>query len=104
MKYYKIWTHDMSGPILIVRAESLKEALTNARKDNPSYTQGEEYKEANKCPFFRRQKIKEPRRTQEGRPYIYEYTAELCIGQRNNTRCDCKGDRSRCKLRRKDHL
>ena len=56
MKWYKVWTHDMTEPVLIIKAESLDDAIAAAKRNDPAYTLGEEYKEANRCDHYHRRR------------------------------------------------
>ena len=96
MKWYKVWTADFSAPILILKADSLAEAIATARHENAAYSLGEEYKQANKCEHYRRQQIKERRVTVTGRPYHIEVTIGVCYGKNQPKRCRCNGNPDNC--------
>lgn len=97
MKWYKVWTHDMTEPVLIIKAGSLAEAIAAAKKESPSYVDGQEYKQANKCRYYRRQQFKERRESLTGRSYYVEITAGVCYRDpAQPCRCRCNGDETEC--------
>ena len=103
MKYYKIWTADLSAPVLIIKAESLDKAIATAKYDNPTYTLGEEYKQANKCHCYRREQIKEKRTTLTGQTYYADITVGVCYNTVNRPwRVKCSGQRDKCQLSPKE--
>ena len=94
MKWYKVWTSDLSAPVLLLKAESLKEAIRKAKEESPSYDQGEEYKSANKCRFFTKNKQTEWRQPLIGKPYPVTVTVDYC--KPHNSSCTCKGVKADC--------
>lgn len=99
MKYFKVYTADLSAPVLIVKAESLDDAIATAKRNDLAYTLGEEYKEANRCDRYRRQQIKEQRTTMTGRTYYVDFTVSVCYGSSQPRRCRCGGHRDKCELK-----
>ena len=99
MKIYKVWTSDLSAPVLIIKAENLQEAVAQARQENPAYTHGEEYRQAGKCPYYRRQRQKERRTSWTGQTYYTEVTMNLCYHDKSlSLRCSCAGRKDKCQV------
>ena len=36
-KWYKVWTKDLSAPVLLIKAETLSEAIKQAKEESPAY-------------------------------------------------------------------
>ena len=96
MKWYKVWTSDLSAPIMLIRAESQPQALKKAREENRSYDQIEEYKAANKCDCYRKRTVRESRWTITGHQYTVEKVVGYCIGTKEQEICRCKGIKEKC--------
>lgn len=94
MKWYKVWTSDLSAPVMLIKAEDQREALKKAKEESRSYDQVQEYKEANKCKFFTKRKQTEWRHTMTGRQYPVEVVAAYC--RPHNSPCRCNGERAKC--------
>ncbi|MBE6630901.1 MAG: hypothetical protein E7624_08655 [Ruminococcaceae bacterium] len=96
MKWYKVWTSDLSAPIMLIKANTPHEALKKAREENRSYDLIEEYKQANKCEHFRRQKIVYQRTTPQGMRHVVERTVDRCFAFKYTPPCMCKGIKANC--------
>ena len=97
-KWYKIWTKDLSAPVLLIKAETLSEAIKKAKEENPAYAIGEEYKHANKCKYFRRGIAREPQQSLTGSTYYIQRTVTTCYATGRSIECKCKGDKDNCEL------
>lgn len=97
-KWYKVWTRDMSAPVLLIKAETLSEAIKQAKGESPAYAVGEEYKHANKCKYFRRGAVREPRQSLAGSTYYIERTVTTCYATGLSVECKCKGNKDNCEL------
>lgn len=96
MKWFKAWTSDLSAPVLLLKAENETDALKKAKEESPNYDLIEEYKAANKCKYFRREKLQEQRTTPQGMRHVVERTVERCIRSKYNPLCYCKGNKEKC--------
>ena len=95
-KWYKIWTCDFSAPVLLIKAETLRDAIATAKQESASYTCGEEYKQANKCEYYRKETRKEPQTTLTGRTYYTMVTTSFCYGVKGILQCRCGGSKEKC--------
>ena len=98
MKWYKVYTSDLSAPVLLIKAATEAEALRKAREESRSYDLIEEYKAANKCEYFRREKIQTQRTTPQGMRHVIQKTVEYCkyCFHERTVHCTCKGIREKC--------
>lgn len=96
MKWYKVWTSDLSAPVMLIKAEDQREALKKAKEESRSYDQVQEYKEANKCKFFTKRKQTEWRWTLTGRQYPIETTVAIC--RPLSAPCQCNGTKENCSI------
>ena len=64
----------MNAPVLIIKAETLGDAIAKAKRENPSYACGEEYRQANRCEHYRKENRREPRETLTGKTYYIGIT------------------------------
>lgn len=96
MSWYKVWTSDLSAPVLLLKADNPQEALKKAKEESRSYDLIEEYKPANKCKFFRRDKIVQQRTTPQGMRHVVERTVDRCFAFRYTPPCTCKGIKANC--------
>ena len=97
-KWYKVWTKDLSAPVLLIKAETLAEAIKQAKNENPAYTEGEEYKNANKCKYFRRGIAREPQQSLTGSTYYIQRTVTTCYATGLSVECKCKGNKDNCEF------
>ena len=96
MKWFKVWTNDMSAPVLIIKAETVGDAIAAARRENASYACGEEYRQANRCEHYRKENRREPRETLTGKTYYKMITCGVCYAITGAPRCRCAGHKDQC--------
>ena len=101
MKLYKVWTSDLSAPILLVKAENQAEAMRSARKENHRYDLIEECKAENKCPHFRKNVYTVQRDTPQGKRHVIDKIEYRCMGAKWAPLCHCKGNKDKCDFRYK---
>ena len=94
MKWFKVWTSDLSAPVMLIKAEDQREALKKAKEESRSYDRIEEYKPANKCRFFTKSKQTEWRQTLTGKHYPVTVTVDFC--KPHQSACTCKGIKANC--------
>ena len=96
MKWYKVYTSDLSAPVLLIKAASETEALRKAREESRSYDLIEEYKAANKCEYYRREKLVTQRTTPQGMRHVVKIEVTRCLRSQLKPPCTCKGIKEKC--------
>lgn len=95
-KWFKVWTSDLSAPVLLIKAETLGDAIASAKRENPSYTLGEEYRQANRCEHYRKEYRREPCETLTGRTYYKTIMGGVCYRAAGVPLCKCGGHKEKC--------
>ena len=96
MKWFKVWTSDLSAPVLLIKAADAREAIRKAREDGAHYDQAKEYKPASRCPHHGKQEITTYRWSLTGKQYPVKKTVGYCMATADNRFCTCKGIKANC--------